>query len=128
MIYIITRLTIITLLNSANAKILDIGGEEKIFSSKKIYFLISIGWFLHLLATVCNIGYYKVHPSEAEFKCHDAKIYVFGKEKDFWYPFKICFKSLKFCSTCACCCEKKGYNNKQQQVESVHLNDNPWRL
>ena len=125
MIYIITRLTIITLLNSANAKILDIGGEEKIFSSKKIYILISLGWFFHILAIVCNIGYYKVHPSEAEFKCQDARIHVFGKERDLWYPFKICFKYLKLCLTCACCCEKEGDNNKQQQVESVYLSDNP---
>ena len=127
LISIILRLTITTLMNSSNAKILNIDGEETSFSSNKIQILISLGWFFHFLAIVCNICFYLVHPSEAKFRLNQAKIHVFGKEKVLWYPLKICVKYLKLCFTCACCSNNGEGNNNQQQEEQemVHQNNTP---
>ena len=115
-------------MNSSNSKILNIDGEETSFSSNKIQILISLGWFFHFLSIVCNICFYLVHPSEAKFRLNQAKIHVFGKEKDLWYPLKICFKYLKLCFTCACCRNNGEGNNNQQQEEQemVHQNNTPW--
>ena len=126
-ILIILRLTITTLMNSSNSKILNIDGEETSFSSNKIQILISLGWFFHFLAIVCNICFYLVHPSEAKFRLNQAKIHVFGKEKDLWYPLKFFFKHLKLCFTCACCCKngEDNTNHRQEEQEIVHQNNTP---
>ena len=114
-------------MEAEDVKILDIDGEAKSFSSTKINMMI-VGWVLYLVAILCNIGYYVVHPSQAEFTWRKATIYVLGEKKDLWDILRKGLRYLRICLTCSCCkcCKKQeDINNSKQDQELEKLNNNP---
>ena len=88
------RLSIATSLNlSDNMKIDDVNGRPHILTQYQVQVILVIGWVSFLASWICNIIYYKVHPSEVDFDPGRSKsrlfIYLLGRKiKLPWYQDK----------------------------------------
>ena len=85
------RLSIGISLNlSDNMKIDDVNGRPHTLTQYQVQMILVIGWVSFLASWICNIIYYKVHPSEVDFNPGRSKsrlfIYLLGRKVKLpWY-------------------------------------------
>ena len=64
--------------------LIDVNGVPHPLTRHHVHLMLAIGWTAFLLAWLCNIAYYKLHPSAVDFKLERLRnkmfLYFFGKK------------------------------------------------
>jgi len=83
---VFTFLTVIEAKKSEQDKIsiYDVNGQKRDLSHQALYNFLIVGWVSYIVAVICNISYYAVHPSEVDFDEWDDKFkfYFLGTLRD----------------------------------------------
>ena len=81
-------LSVSTALNfSDNMEIIDVNGRPHSLTQYQVQMILVIGWVSFLLSWLCNLIYYKLHPSGVDFNVGRSRsrlfIYFLGKKVKF---------------------------------------------
>ena len=72
------RLSVSTALNfSDNMEIKDVNGRPHPLTQYQVQMILIIGWVSFLLSWICNIIYYKFHPSGVDFNVGRSRVRLF---------------------------------------------------